>query len=334
MFGYICTVQKFMEQYIYGIDHGNGNIKTARTVFPCGFTKQQIKPAGIFAEDVISYKGNYYILNSNRFPYTVDKSKDENCFILTLFAFAKEIKKRVEESGVKWKDFKGFVGKDVVLAGGLPPAYYEKQEQSFRKYFVDNAKYGVDFTYNEKPFSFHIKDVRLYPQDYAAAIIFKEELISKYSTVYCVDIGDGTVDLLGLLEGIPDKNVIVSRELGMARLREKIIDDVINDYAYTLDSKIIEDVLTPGKETVLDYEITEKIRRHTREWTMQIVNVLHAKVPDFRIAPTIFTGGGSNLLKPYLLDSGFFGKAEFISEINANAVGYEELAKIELSQEV
>lgn len=324
---------KEMEQHIFGIDHGNGNIKTANTVFPCGFTCQQIKPASIFGEDVIFYKGKYYILNPERFPYALDKTKNDNYFILTLFALAKEIKSRSEKLNVTWKDFKGFVGKDIVLAVGLPPAHFEMQQKGFKKYFEDHARYGVEFTYNDKPFSFHIKDVKLFPQDYAAAIIFKQDLISKYSTVYCIDIGDGTVDLLGMRDGVPDKNVMVSRELGMARLREKIIDDVINDYAYTLDGKIIEDVLTPGKETVLDFEITEKIKRETAEWAMKIMNQLSVKVPDFRIAPTIFAGGGSILLKPYFLDSGYFGKIEFISNINANAIGYEEIAKIQCAQE-
>lgn len=318
---------------VFGIDHGNGNIKTAHCMFPCGFTEQQIKPAGIFAEDIIFYKGNYYVLNMNRFPYVIDKTKDVNCFILTLFAFAKEIVKRAEGKNISWREFDGFVGKEVVLAAGLPPAHFEKQQQTFKKYFEDYTKHGIEFTYNDRPFSFQIKKIFLYPQNYAAAIIYRQELITRYSSICCIDIGDGTVDLLGLREGIPDKNVMTSRELGMAKLREKIIDDVINDYSYTLDGKIIEDVLTSGKETVLDYEITQKIRRQTSEWARLIINQLHTKVSDFRIVPTIFTGGGSILLRPYLLDSGFFGKTEFIPEINANAVGYEEIAKIELSQE-
>lgn len=323
-----------MEQYIFGVDHGNGNMKTAGCVFPCGFTKQQVMPASIFAEDVIFYRGTYYVLNANRFPYALDKTKDDNCFILTLFAIAKEIRNRYESRGGTWKDFKGFVGKDIILAAGLPPAHFEKQQNSFKKYFEDYARYGVEFTYNGKPFSFHIKGIKLYPQDYAAAIIFEQDIISKYSSVYCIDIGDGTVDLLGLRDGIPDKNEMVSRELGMARLREKIIDDVINDYAFTLDGRIIEDVLTPGKETILDFEITEKIRKETAEWASLIINQLYAKVPDFRIAPTIFSGGGSLLLKPYFVESGVFGKIDFIQQINANAIGYEEIAKIECGGEI
>lgn len=43
----------FMETMILGIDHGNGNIKTASSVFPCGFKKQETKPSQIFSQDIV-----------------------------------------------------------------------------------------------------------------------------------------------------------------------------------------------------------------------------------------------------------------------------------------
>lgn len=318
-----------MEQYIFGIDHGNGNMKTRRTEFPCGVTKQQVKPSSLYADDVIAYKGNYYVLNVNSSPYMTDKTKDENCFILTLFAFAKEIKARYLEEGGKWENFKGFVGKDVILAAGLPPAHFEKNYVDFKKYFEDASRYGVEFTYNGKPFSFHIKDIKLYPQCYAAAMTQMQEVIMKYRVVYFIDIGAGTTDLMGLVEGKPDRNVMMSREIGISPMKDKIIDDVINDYAYTLDGQIIEDVLSSAKETVLDYEITEKIKREAQDWTVQIINQMHSKVKDFRTAPTIFMGGGIKLLKPYLSNSKMFGKTFFIEDTKANAQGYEIIAGIE-----
>ena len=218
----------------------------------------------------MEYKGCFYSLTPNRFPYEIDKTKNENCLILTLFAIAKEVKARAMKNkpDFDWKkDFSGFVGKDVVLSIGLPPAHFEKQRDSFKNYFLNAARYDLDFRYNDKSFSIHIKEIFVFPQDYAAAIIYKQDLIKKYGTVYCIDIGDGTVDLLALKNGMPDKDVMVSREL-------------------------------------------------------------HSKVPDFRFAPTILCGGGSILLAPYLEATGMFGVTEYIEDIYANAVGYEEIAKM------
>ena len=320
-----------MELTILGIDQGNGNMKSASCVFPYGFKKQETKPSELFSKDILEYKGMYYSLTPNRFSYEIDKTQNENCLILTLFAIAKEIKERAKKgkADFDWnRDFKGFVGKDVVLGIGLPPAHFEKLREPFKKYFMEAARYGLDFKYNGKNFSFHIREIYVFPQNYAAVMIYKPELIKTYSTVHCIDIGDGTVDLLALKNGMPDKDVMVSRERGMSRLREQIIDDIINDYNMTLDGSIIEDVLTPGREVIAPDEVVSRIRQETNAWAEKIVDQLHSKVPDFRFAPTILCGGGSILLAPYLEATGMFGVTEYIEDIHANAVGYEEIAKM------
>ena len=320
-----------MNQTIIGIDHGNGNVKTRRCVFPCGFKRQDTKPSELFSSDILEYKGSYYSLTPNRFSYELDKTKNENCLVLTAYAIAKELKARAMEGKEEfdWRtSFGNFIGKDIVLAVGLPPAHFEKQQDTFRKYFIDASRYGMEFFYNGKRFQFHIKDVLVFPQNYAAAIIYREDLIKKYSNVYCIDIGDGTVDLLGLKNGVPDKEVMVSRELGMSRLREQIIDDIINDYNMTVDSSTIEDILTPGKDVLAPEEIILRVKKETMDWASKIVDQLHTKVPDFRFSPTVFCGGGACLLKPYLEQTGLFGMTEYISDIHANAAGYEEIAKM------
>lgn len=312
-----------------GIDHGNGNVKTKRCIFPCGFKKQDTMPSELFSSDILEYRGSFYSLTQNRFSYELDKTKNENCLILTLFAIAKELKARTAEGkeDFEWKkSFDGFVGREVVLAVGLPPAHFEKQQEAFKQYFLDAGRYGTEYRYNGKKFHFYIRDVFVFPQDYAAAVIYKEALIKKYGTVYCIDIGDGTVDLLALKGGVPDKEVMVSRELGVSRLREQIIDDVINDYGMTLDGSVIEDILTPGREVVAPGEIVQRVKKETARWAVKIVDQLHTKVPDFRFAPTVFCGGGSGLLKEYLEATGLFGMTEYIPDIHANAAGYEAIA--------
>ena len=97
----------------------------------------------------------------------------------------------------------------------------------------------------------------MFPQNYAVVMIFKPGPIKKYSTVHCIDIGDGTVDLVILKNGMPDKDTMLSRELGMSRLREQIIDDVINDYNMTLDGTIIE-----------------RIRQETAQWACYLRSCL------------------------------------------------------------
>ena len=291
------------------------------------------------AQDIIEYKGKFYNLTPSRFPYQTDKTTDEKAFILTLFAFAKEIVARTAAGKPDYnvqRDFSGFVGKDVTLAVGLPPVHFEKQAKPFKNYFMKQAEHGVNFKYNGKQFNFYVKDVLVFPQCYAGAVIFRGDLLGQYSTCYCVDIGDGTVDMVGLVDGVPDKVTMLSREHGMSKLRSSIIDDVMNDYGITLNDKVVEDFLS-GKKLGLAPDIAEQIKaridKTCADFTTELINILKSKVQDFRVYPVIFFGGGALALKPYLEKSGAFGITDYIPEINANAVGYEQLAKFQLGVE-
>ena len=156
-----------MGTVIIGIDHGNGNMKTAHTVFPCGYKMQETEPSAMFAKDIISYNGAYYSLTPNRFSYQVDKTTDERCYILTLFAVAKELAaRRLSE----------VADADVVLAVGLPPAHFEKQHSRFKRYFEEKSAEGMNFSYNRTLFRLRIVGVAVYPQDYAAAVVYRDDI--------------------------------------------------------------------------------------------------------------------------------------------------------------
>lgn len=306
-----------MSAIIFGIDHGNGNIKTEHHVFPCGLVKQAVKPNKVFDQDVLEYNGAYYMLSDTRMPFKPDKTTDLDYYILTLFA----LKKEAESQKIRLS------GKDISLSVGLPPAEYASQANRFRSYFLKNAENGIAFSVNNQSVRCYLKEVYVTPQNYAAVITFQQELVKAYRTVYCIDIGDGTVDLLVLKKGIPDLKVRVSQKSGIGVMRSEIINAIQQDYGYQLDHDIVEQVLM-GERTVLPEEIIQQIHQLCKGWVSKIINELHSYVPDFRINPTVFLGGGSVLLKDYLANSADFGKTEFIPDLKANAVGYKVIGEI------
>lgn len=301
---------------VFGIDHGNGNMKTENFVFPCGLVKQSIEPSHAFEQDVIKYKDSYYMLSNTKMPYKSDKSKDMDYFILTLFAIAKEAKERGEN----------IYGKDIILSIGLPPADFSVYADSFTNYFKSNAKNGISFTYNDKAITCYLKKVYIAPQNFAAVMTYESNMIKEYNTVYCIDIGDGTVDLLVLKNGIPDLKTRVSLKLGMAVMRSEIANAVQQSFGYQLDGDVIEQVLK-NKKTVLPENIVSFITAEAKNWVSKIINELHPFVPDFRINPTVFLGGGSKVLKKYIDASEEFGTKEYIEDIKANAIGYQKIAE-------
>lgn len=150
--------------------------------------------------------------------------------------------------------------------------------------------------------------------------------LTEESTVNCIDIGDGTVDLLVIRKGQPDLSVRVSERMGIAVLRSEIANSIQQNFGLQLEPSDVEQVLM-HEPTVLDKQVVDEVHRMADEWLNQIVNKLHTYVPDFRINPTVFLGGGSQVLHEQIETSPDFKFIEFIDDIKANAIGYAMLVK-------
>jgi plasmid segregation protein ParM len=311
-----------MTELVFGIDHGNGNMKSQSVCIPCGLVRYSSEPGRFMNEDILEYQGSYYTLSDTRMPYKSDKTADKEYFILTLFILAMEAKNRNVSLD----------GREVLLGIGVPPADFSQQAGKFKQYFLDEAMNGVTFKWNGSEIQFSIKDVQVSPQNFAAVFCYKASLFKQYRTVNCIDIGDGTVDLLVIRKGQPDLSVRVSERLGIAVLRSEIANAIQQNYGLQLESSDVEQVLMK-EPTVLDAEVIAEIHRLADEWMIRIVNKLHTYVPDFRINPTVFLGGGSLVLHDQINASPDFKYIEFIDNINANAVGYAMLVKAKLKRQ-
>ena len=74
---------------IIGIDHGYGNMKTANFCFPTGITAYDREP--LFTADMLACGGRYYLTGEGHKEFAPDKIKDEDYYVLTLAAIAKEL---------------------------------------------------------------------------------------------------------------------------------------------------------------------------------------------------------------------------------------------------
>jgi plasmid segregation protein ParM len=115
-------------------------------------------------------------------------------------------------------------------------------------------------------------------------------------------------------------------------LRSEIANSIQQNFGLQLDSSDVEQVLL-HEPTVLDEKVIEEISRMAEEWMVRIINRLHTYVPDFRINPTVFLGGGCQILHEQIQSSPDFKYIEFIDNIKANAVGYAMLVKAKLKRQ-
>ena len=75
---------------IIGVDNGYGNMKTANCVFGTGVLAYDKEP--VFKSDMLVWNGRYYLIGEGHKEFAPDKIKDEDYYVLTLAAIAKELK--------------------------------------------------------------------------------------------------------------------------------------------------------------------------------------------------------------------------------------------------
>ena len=176
------------EPITIGVDHGYAAMKTAHCSFPSGLAEYEHEP--YTQKNVLRYDGKYYVIGSGRQPLQKDKTADENYYLLTLAAIAKEIAYRNTPTTTP-----------VILAAGLPLTSFGREKKAFRAYLLRESK-PVSFLYEGISYEISVQDVKLFPQGYAA-ILQHSDLLNEPSVILA-DIGGWTVDIMRLDNHIPN----------------------------------------------------------------------------------------------------------------------------------
>ena len=296
---------------LIGVDHGNKQIKTVHcTPFVSGLQQSMTRPFG----PSLQYCGNYYTLSNERIPYRKDKTVDDRFFILTLIAIAEELTAR----GVDEKELY-----HIQLPVGLPPAHYGAQAEKFTAYFQKK----VEFQYRDKHYAISIDDVACYPQAYAAAATMLHTLMAESKAVV-LDIGGFTADYLLMKNGKADLSSCDSLENGVILLYNKIRSRGNAELDLLLDEGDVDAILT-GKQTQYPPSVVRLVEQLAQEFVNDLFSTLRERMLDLRYCTVVFVGGGAILLRRQIEESGKVGKPLFVSNINANAAGYEYLYRLE-----
>ena len=237
----------------------------------------------------LQYGGNYYTLSNERIPYRKDKTGDDRFFILTLIAIAEELTAR----GVDEKELYR-----IQLPVGLPPAHFGAQAEKFTAYF--QKKGIVEFQYRDKHYAISIDDVACYPQAYAAAATMLHTLMNEANSL----------------------------ENGVILLYNKIRSRGNAELDLLLDEGDVDAILT-GKQTQYPPSVVRLVEQLAQEFVNDLFSTLRERMLDLRYCTVVFVGGGAILLRRQIEASGKVGKPLFVSNINANAAGYEYLYRLE-----
>ena len=178
-------MKKFKNVYVIGIDHGYGNMKTANCCFPTGIMKSDTEPT--FISDLLYWNGKHYSVGVGHKEFTADKFTDEDYYVLTLAAIARELRReRITDAA-------------VFIAAGLPLTWVSEQKAEFKKYLLQHGE--VSYTFRKVDYHIQIVGAEVYPQGFAAVA---EKLGDFKGVNMLCDIGNGTMNLLRIVNSKPD----------------------------------------------------------------------------------------------------------------------------------
>ena len=223
---------------IIGIDHGYYAIKTAHCSFPAGLTSYgEHEP--YTRQGLLEFGGCFFVCGSGRQPIQRDKTVNDNYYLLTLAAIAKEIQQRglPPECSVR-------------IAAGLPLTSFGRDKPKFKDYLL-RSKQPVNFRFEGVEYSITIEEVAVFPQGYAA-LMTETGLLQDEPSMLLMDLGGWTVDLMRIDNAIPVADTAHSLELGMIRCVDDIREQVRRETGLSLTDAQIENAVVQDNAIVCD----------------------------------------------------------------------------------
>lgn len=290
---------------IISVDNGYGNMKTARTCFKTAVVKYDSEP--VLSRDYLEYEGKFYVIGEGHKGFVADKQSDEDNYILTLAAIAKELEARGMKDAVNTAR--------VHLAVGLPLKWVQTQKEDFRKYLMRNRI--VEVRYKNRLYRLEFVGCTVMPQCYSAVA---ENLKEFKGITLLADIGNGTMNLMYLNNGRPMESKSWTEKLGVFQCYQKIHNLIQDNTGDCLMAEVVESFLRTGAT-----DLPEKYAKLMKQGATEYVELIMQKLRDHEFNEELmrvyFMGGGARLVEQ-------FGKYNpertiFNHDIRANAKGYE-----------
>ena len=294
---------------VIAIDHGWSACKTSNFVFCSGVREITTEPA--INDNVVQYNGRYYKIGSERLKVKDTKVEDDNYYLLTLAAIAKELK------------LKGRKSATILLVVGLPLTRFGAEKSDFIRYLM-RAR-NVTFLFEKEEYSVNIEKVVVYPQCYGAVV---DRLYKIPGKALAVDIGSWTLDIMPIVNKDPDEAMCVTFQEGVITCIQQINKECVRQLNGEIDETQIEQFLIDGGGNIpAKYQkiIVSEVKRYCSE----IINHIRELGYNLELTFIVFVGGGASLIKRFAaLEQ---ENIVYIEDVKANALGFERLAKAYLN---
>ena len=303
-------MKRFNDMYVVGIDHGYGNMKTANCCFSTVVMKSDTEP--VFASDLLIWNNKYYSIGVGHKEFTADKFNDEDYYVLTLAAIARELRReRITKA-------------TVFIAAGLPLTWVSEQKAEFKKYLLQHKE--ITFTFRNTEYQIKIAGAEIYPQGFAAVA----ERLGDFKGVNMLcDIGNGTMNLLRIVNKKPDAQRMFTEKYGTHQCALLIREQMMKVHHVNLEDTIINEILKKGTADI-DKHYLDTIVKTAKEYTSGIFLLFREHEYDSKLMKLYVVGGGGCLIHNF---ADFDENRVIINDdICATAKGYEYMALVTLNR--
>ena len=294
---------------IIGVDNGFGNTKTRNCCFPTGVLSYDREPT--FKRNLLVYDGRYYLIGEGHKEFSPEKALDNDHYVLTLAAVAREL------------DIRGLTSARVHLAAGLPLTWVTEQKEAFQEYLLKNPV--VDFTFRGTEYHVEFTGAEILPQGFAAVA---DKLNDFAGINLLADIGHGTMNVMYIIDRCPRQDRRrFTEKYGTNQCALAVRENLMRLCHATVDESAIEKVFRTGSAEISERYLTV-IRDTATEYVEGIFRKLREREYDPESMRLYVVGGGACLVKN-------FGRYEpdrvtIQEDICATAKGYEYLAELKL----
>lgn len=188
----------------------------------------------------------------------------------------------------------------------------------------------VRFTFNDVLYSIHLTDCIVFPQGYAALVPLMDsdkrfnEFRQFTGTVMMADIGNGTMNIMRLVNGKPNDQHCWTEVLGVNQCMLTARKQMMDKYGIDMPESVIEQFLRTSTAN-LARELLDNLTDIVRGYVTGLFDALRVHGHDARLMKLFVMGGGGCLVK-------HFGKYDpsavvFVDDLHASAKGYEYMAQ-------
>lgn len=303
-------MREFRNVKIIAVDHGYGNIKTANTVTPTGITAYETEP--IFTGNILDYNGTYYRIGEGHKEFIPDKAIDEDYYLLTLMAVARELNIfSIQEA-------------DVHLAAGLPLTWIRHQREEFRSYLLQNSE--VSYRFNNKDYHIRFVGCSLYPQGYPAVV---NHLGDFKGTNLLADIGNGTMNILYINNKKAQESRCWTEKFGVNQCLVAAKNAILDRFGVKIEEATVEQVLR-FKAADISAPYLNCITAVARQYVANIFSTLRKYEYNPDLMRLYVVGGGGCMIRNFgMYDE---SRVTILDDICATAKGYEYLALMSLKR--